>query len=82
MAVLLPQFDRITFRPNVMAGRACVRGMRIAVSLIVSLVAQGMTGPQIIDAYPELEAGDIQQSLEYAAWLAEDRIEPHEVLIP
>jgi uncharacterized protein (DUF433 family) len=82
MAVLLAKFNRITFDPQVMAGHACIRGMRIAVSLVVGLVARGMSAAQIVEAYPELEPGDIQQSLEYAAWLAEDRIEPLEVLVP
>lgn len=82
MAVLLSRFNRITFDPQVMAGRACIRGMRIAVSLVIGLLGQGMSVSQIVDAYPELEPGDIQQSLKYAAWLAEDRIEPLEVLIP
>ena len=62
--------DRITFHPNVMSGRACIRGMRVTVSLILNLVAQGMKTEEILDAYPYLEAEDIQQSLRYAAWLA------------
>ena len=45
-------FDRITFDPHVMGGRACIRGMRISVSLLVNLVANGMTNDEIIDAYP------------------------------
>ena len=49
------EFDRITFDPHVMGGRACIRRMRITVSLVVSLVANGMTIPEIIDAYPYLE---------------------------
>ncbi len=67
--------DRITFDPNVMGGRACIRGMRITVSLIVNLVASGMTVPEILDAYPYLEAEDVGQALQYAAWLAEESVE-------
>ncbi len=67
--------DRITFDPNVMGGRACIRGMRITVSLIVNLVASGMTAPEILDAYPYLEAEDVGQALQYAAWLAEESVE-------
>jgi uncharacterized protein (DUF433 family) len=63
-------FDRITFDPHVMGGRACLRGMRVTVSLIVNLLANGMTTAEIIDAYPYLEPEDIRQALEYAAWLA------------
>lgn len=57
--------DRITFDPNIMNGRACIRGMRVTVALILNLVASGMTVEQIIDAYPYLEAEDIQQSLQF-----------------
>lgn len=66
-------FDRITFDPNVMGGRACIRGMRITVSLIVNLVANGISFEDIIDAYPYLEVDDICQALKYAAWLTEER---------
>lgn len=61
-----------------MGGRACIRGMRIAVSLIVNLVANGMGVEEIIESYPYLEPEDIQQALHYAAWLAEDAIQPSE----
>jgi len=67
-------FDRITFAPNVMGGRACIRGMRVTVSLIVNLVANGMSTEEIIEAYPYLEPDDIRQALQYAAWLAEETV--------
>ena len=65
-------FDRITFDPNIFGGKACIRGMRISVSLIVNLVANGMLVEEILDEYPDLEAEDIQQALHYAAWATED----------
>lgn len=71
-------FDRITFDPAVMGGRACIRGMRVPVSLVVNLVANGMTGKEIVDAYPYLETDDIRQALQYVAWLAEESIHPLE----
>jgi uncharacterized protein (DUF433 family) len=71
-------FDRITFNPDVMGGRACVRGMRITVSLVVNLVANGMNVDEIIESYPYLEKEDIHQSLQYAAWLAEEAVYPLE----
>jgi len=67
-------FDRITFDPNIMGGRACIRGMRITVALILNLVANGMTTEEIIRAYPYLEPEDIQQVLHYAACLADESI--------
>jgi len=67
-------FDRITSDPNMLGGKACIRGMRISVSLIVNLVANGMTVEEIIDEYPDLELEDIRQALHYAAWTTEDTI--------
>ncbi len=69
-------FDRISFDPNVMSGRACIRGMRVTVSLVLNLVAQGMSVAEIIEAYPYLEPEDVRQSLQYAAWLADESIQP------
>jgi uncharacterized protein (DUF433 family) len=66
--------DRITFDPQIMAGRACIRGMRITVALIVNLVANGMTTPEILREYPDLEAEDIRQALQYAALLAREEV--------
>ncbi len=64
--------DRITSNPNILGGKACIRGMRIPVSLIVNLVANGMTLEEILNEYPDLERQDIQQALRYAAWTADD----------
>ncbi|MEN6336015.1 MAG: DUF433 domain-containing protein [Phycisphaerales bacterium] len=61
------EFDRITFDPKVMGGKACIRGMRITVSLIVNLVANGMSVEDIVKAYPYVEQEDIRQALQYAA---------------
>jgi uncharacterized protein (DUF433 family) len=67
-------FDRITFNPNILGGKACIRGMRISVSLIVNLVANGMTAQDIVIEYPDLEPKDIQQALHYAAWAIEETV--------
>lgn len=69
-------FDRITFDPTVMGGRACVRGMRIPVSLVVNLVANGMSVEEILREYPTLEAEDIREALRYAASLAGEEVYP------
>ncbi|MGB7247898.1 MAG: DUF433 domain-containing protein [Phormidesmis sp.] len=66
---LMNKFDRITFDPSVMAGQACIRGIRITVSLILNLLANGRSEAEIIDEYPELDIEDIHQSLSYAASL-------------
>ncbi len=67
-------FDRITFDARIMGGQACIRGMRIPVSIIVNLVAHGKTAEQILEEYPDLEPEDIQQALEYAAWLTSEKV--------
>jgi uncharacterized protein (DUF433 family) len=67
-------FDRITFNPQIMGGRACLRGMRITVSLILSLIANGLTTIEILDEYPDLEPEDIKASLLYAAFLANEEV--------
>jgi uncharacterized protein (DUF433 family) len=65
----MSKFDRITFKPEIMAGQACIRGMRIPVSLIVNLIAHGKQASEVLEEYPDLEPEDIQQALEYADWL-------------
>lgn len=69
-------FDRITQSPDVLAGRATIRGLRISVAHIVNLVANGMTPAQIVADLPDLEEEDIRQALGYAAALAQDEVHP------
>ena len=69
-----PSLDRITFEPGKMGGRACIRGLRITVSLVVSLVAEGVNWDEILKDYPDLEREDIRQALAYAAWLTREEI--------
>ena len=59
----MQNLDRITFNPNVMGGKPCIRGMRVTVGLIVGLVAAGREFGEILEAYPYLEAEDIRQAL-------------------
>lgn len=67
-------FDRVTFDPKIMGGRACIRGMRIPVSVIVGQIAHGATVDEVLADYPDLEREDIQQALEYAAWLTQEEV--------
>jgi uncharacterized protein (DUF433 family) len=71
----MTQFNRITFDPLVMGGRACIRGLRITVALVINLVANGMDAAQIVKEYPYLEEEDVRQALQYAAWLADESIQ-------
>ena len=70
----MTNLDRITFDPEIMGGRACVRGMRVTVSLLLNMVAGGMSEDEIIDAYPYVEREDIRQAILYAAWLADESV--------
>jgi uncharacterized protein (DUF433 family) len=74
MKTIHSAFDRITFDPAVMGGRACIRGMRVTVNLILNLLANRMTVDEIIEDYPYLEREDIWQALRYGAWLADESI--------
>ena len=67
-------FDRITFDPKIMGGRACIRGMRLPVSVVMGQIAHGASWDEVLQGYPDLEREDIQQSLEYAAWLTHEEI--------
>ena len=70
----MPELNRITFEPHIMGGRACIRGMRIPVSVIVSQIAHGASFEEILEGYPDLEREDIEQALEYAAWLTQEQV--------
>jgi uncharacterized protein (DUF433 family) len=61
---------RITFDPQVMGGKACIRGMRVTVGTVLGLMASGHTDVEILAAYPYLEEQDLRESLAYGAWLA------------
>lgn len=67
-------FDRITFEAGKMGGRACIRGMRITIGLIVSLIAEGRRTEDLLNDYPDLELEDVRQSLAYAAWLVQEQV--------
>lgn len=70
----MPPFERITFDMKIMGGRACIRGMRIPVSVIVKQLAHGATREEVRADYPDLDDADIQQAMEYAAWLAGEEV--------
>ena len=69
----MESFPRITLDPDVMGGKACIRGLRVTVATVVGLLAAGRSADEILGAYPYLEREDIVQSLAYAAWRLEER---------
>jgi uncharacterized protein (DUF433 family) len=72
------QFNRITQQPEVMGGKACIRGLRVTVGMVVGQIGAGHSVDEILSEYPYLEKEDIMQALRYAAWRAEER----EVMLP
>jgi uncharacterized protein (DUF433 family) len=63
---------RISFDPEVMGGKPCIRGLRVTVGTIVGLMASGYSTGEILKAYPYLESEDIYEALAYAAWRVEE----------
>jgi uncharacterized protein (DUF433 family) len=67
------RFSRITVDPNQMGGVPCIRSLRIPVSTIVGMIAEGMSKTEIIDYYPDLVEEDIREALRYAAEAVRER---------
>jgi len=70
----MPELTQITFYKEIMNGQACIRGMRISVSLILNLLANGMNTEQLTNEYPNIEKEDKFESLKYAVFLAQESI--------
>ncbi len=66
-------YSRITVRADQMGGVPCIRGLRIPVATVVDMVADGMGREEILAAYPDLEGGDIDEALHYAAEAVRER---------
>ena len=69
----MEHLNRITQQPDVMGGKACIRGMRVTVGMVVGQIGAGHSVDDILTDYPYLERDDIMQALRYAAWRAEER---------
>jgi uncharacterized protein (DUF433 family) len=69
----MSNFTRITQNPAVMGGKACVRGLRVTVGMIVGQIGAGQTVDELLADYPYLERDDILEALRYAAWRTEER---------
>ena len=66
--------DRITFDRDIMGGQACIRDLRLPVSVIVNMIANGSVFSDILDDHGYLEEEDIRQALRYASWTASDYV--------
>ena len=69
----MEQLNRITQQPGIMGGKACIRGMRVTVGMIVGQIGAGRSVEEILTDYSYLEREDIMQALRYAAWRSEER---------
>jgi uncharacterized protein (DUF433 family) len=69
----MDHLNRITQSPDIMGGRACIRGMRVTVSMVAGQIAAGHSIDDVLAAYPYVERDDVLQALRYAAWRAEER---------
>ena len=70
----MEKLDRITIDPSICLGQPTLRGTRITVSVVLKMLAGGKSVPDVLQAYPELKAEDMQQALRYAAWIVSDQI--------
>lgn len=69
----MEKFDRIAIDPQICLGQPTIRNMRITVSFVIKMLASTKSIEAVLEAYPELEAKDIEQALEYAAWAVSDK---------
>ena len=71
--------DRVTVETGKMDGQPCIRGLRIPVAMVVGMLADGMSAAEILDAYPDLDRGDIQAALIFAGEAVRERALPRTV---
>jgi uncharacterized protein (DUF433 family) len=69
----MSEFPRITRNPAVMGGKACIRGMRVTVSMILGNLGAGVSIAELLEAYPYIEREDVLEAMRYGAWLAQER---------
>lgn len=68
-------FERITFDPTILGGRACFRGLRLPVSHILGQLAHGASDEELLTEYPDLEPEDLREAVEYTAFLASEDLQ-------
>ena len=71
---MIKELDRITVNPQICLGQPTIRGMRITVGFVLKLLASQLSIQEVLEAYPELEAEDLRQALNYAAWVVSNQI--------
>ena len=67
------QFTRISHNVDIMGGKACIKGTRVTVGMIISQISENKTVEELLDEYPYLTRDDIAQALKYVAWVVDAR---------
>ena len=65
----MEQFTKISHNIDIMGGKACIKGTRVTVGMILTQISAGMTIKELLDEYPYLSQNDIEEALMYAAWV-------------
>ena len=65
----MEQFNKISHDIDIMGGKACIKGTRVTVGMIITQISDGKTINELLDEYPYLSSDDIMQALKYAAWI-------------
>jgi uncharacterized protein (DUF433 family) len=73
-----PLLERIAIDPRICGGKPCINGTRIWVSLLLDMLADGMTEPELLASYPQLTHEDVLAAIAYGAEVARERV----VLVP
>jgi len=69
----MEQFTRISHNINIMGGKACIKGTRVTVGMILEQISEGITPNELLEDFPYLSLEDIMQALKYAAWVLQGR---------
>jgi len=70
---VMEQFTRISHNINIMGGKACIKGTRVTVGMILEQISEGITPNELLEDFPYLSLEDIMQALKYAAWIVQGR---------
>ena len=64
----MKKFEQISHNAEIMGGKACIKGTRITVGMILMQISEGVSYGELLAEYPELSQADIEEALRYAAW--------------
>jgi uncharacterized protein (DUF433 family) len=70
---MFEKLDRISHDPEIMGGKACIKGTRVTVGMILTLISEGKSIDELLEDFPYLEYEDVMQAIAYAAWTVDAR---------